>query len=72
MPSSSTSEASGTQGVAPQGTTCPSGNPIKAFNSKRLGKIALTAKAPQYSKIKPDKCFPDPAKAYSAGYKAPK
>lgn len=70
-PPASTPVASG-QGVAPQGTTCPNENPIKAVNSKRLGKIALTTNSPQYSTIKPEKCFPDTATAENAGYKVPK
>lgn len=68
----STSVASGTQGVAPQGATCPNENPIKAVNSKRLGKIALTTNSPEYSTFKPEKCFPDTATAENAGYKVPK
>ncbi|MBV9385535.1 MAG: hypothetical protein JOZ78_03800 [Chroococcidiopsidaceae cyanobacterium CP_BM_ER_R8_30] len=71
-PSSSASPTAQTQGVAPQGTTCPSGNPIKAVNSKRLGKIAVTTKSPNYTKTKPEKCFPDVAAAQKAGYKVPK
>ncbi|MEB3178902.1 MAG: hypothetical protein VKL59_07735 [Nostocaceae cyanobacterium] len=61
-----------TQGVAPQGTSCPSDNPIKGVTSKRLGKIALTSKSPEYNKVTPDKCFPDTAAAQSAGYAVPK
>ncbi len=71
-PGSSTSSASGAQGAAPQGTNCPSNSPIKAVNSKKLGKIALTAKSPAYNKTKPDQCFPDVASAEKAGYKASK
>jgi cytoskeletal protein RodZ len=67
----STSPVAAKQGIAPQGTTCPSGNPIKAVNSKRLGKIALTTNSPEYSKIKPEKCFPDTGTAEVAGYKVP-
>ena len=68
----STPVASGTQGVAPQGATCPNENPIKAVDSKRLGKIALTTNSPEYSTVKPEKCFPDTATAENAGYKVPK
>ena len=68
----STSPTTQVQGVAPQGTTCPSDSPIKAVISKRLGKIALTTKSPRYSKVKPEKCFPDTASAQQAGYKVPK
>jgi hypothetical protein len=60
------------QGVAPQGVNCPSGNQIKAVNSKRLGKIVLTTKSPDYKTVKPDKCFPDTASAQQAGYTIPK
>lgn len=71
-PASSTT-SSGKLGVAPQGTACPSGNPIKAVTSKKLGgKIYLTTKAPNYSKLKPEKCFPDEDTAKNAGYQAPK
>ncbi|HEY9638639.1 MAG TPA: hypothetical protein V6D14_34975 [Coleofasciculaceae cyanobacterium] len=67
-----TSPASGTSGVSPQGTACPSGNPIKGITSKKLGgKIHLTSKSPEYSKTKAEKCFPDTAAAVKAGYKAP-
>lgn len=69
-PSPSTASAASTQGVAPQGTSCPSGNPVKGVNSKRLGKIALTSNSPEYSKTKADKCFPDAATAQQAGYKS--
>jgi len=61
-----------TQGVAPQGTSCPGDNPIKGVTSKRLGKIALTSKSPEYNKVTPDKCFPDTAAAQAAGYTVPK
>lgn len=71
-PPASTPVASGTPGVAPQGVNCPNENPIKAVDSKRLGKIALTTNSPQYSTIKPEKCFPDTATAENAGYKVPK
>lgn len=60
------------QAAAPQGTTCPSGSPIKGITSKRLGKIALTTKSPEYNTAKADKCFPDTAAAVAAGYKVPK
>jgi hypothetical protein len=60
------------EGVAPKGTDCPSGNQIKAVDSKRLGKIILTTKSPDYKTIKPEKCFPDTASAEKAGYKIPK
>ncbi len=72
-PSTSPASASQTQGVAPQGTACPSGNPIKGVDSKKLGgKVALTTKSPVYSTTKATKCFPDTATAEQAGYKASK
>ncbi len=64
--------AQATQAAAPQGTTCPSGSPIKGVTSKRLGKIVLTTKSPEYNTAKADKCFPDTAAAVAAGYKVPK
>ncbi len=71
-PASSTA-SSGTLGVAPKGTACPSGNPIKGVTSKKLGgKIYLTTKSPSYSTLKPEKCFPDADTAKNAGYQAPK
>ena len=71
--SSTTSASSGKLGVAPQGTACPTGNPIKGITSKKLGgKIYLTSKFPDYSNLKPEKCFPDEDTAKTAGYQAPK
>jgi hypothetical protein len=71
--SSTTSSSSGNLGVAPQGTACPSGSSIKGITSKKLGgKIYLTTKSPEYSKIKPEKCFADVDAAKKAGYGAPK
>lgn len=55
-----------------QGTNCPSDTPIKGVNSKRLGKIALTTKSPEYNTAKADKCFASTAAAQQAGYKVPK
>ncbi|RCJ32912.1 hypothetical protein A6770_18490 [Nostoc minutum NIES-26] len=60
-----------TQGVVPQGTTCPKDHPIKGVTSKRLGKIALATQSPEYTKAKPDICFSDTATAQQAGYKVP-
>jgi hypothetical protein len=83
-PSTTTSESSSTPasspassstqklGTSPQGTNCPSGNPVKAVTSKKLGKIYLTTQSPQYKTIKPDKCFPDVNAAKQAGYGASK
>lgn len=68
---STTSSASGKLGVAPQGTTCPSDAPIKGVTSKKQGKLYHTTKYPDYSKVKPEKCFADVATAEKAGYKAP-
>jgi len=71
-PAASTA-SSGKLGVAPQGKACPSGNPIKGVTSKKLGgKIYLTTKVPNYSTLKPEKCFPDEDAAKKAGYQAPK
>ena len=61
-----------TQGVAPEEGNCPSGNPIKGISSKRLGKIALTSKSPDYKTAKAEKCFADSAAAKLAGYAVPK
>lgn len=70
---STTASSGAKEGVAPQGTACPAGNPIKGVTSKKLGgKIYLTNKSPQYSTIKPEKCFPNEAAAKQAGYGAPK
>jgi hypothetical protein len=68
----STSAAQTTQGVAAQGGDCPSANPIKGINSKKLGKIALTTKSPSYKTTKAEKCFADSAAAKLAGYAVPK
>lgn len=67
-----TSAAQTTQGVAAQGGDCPSANPIKGINSKKLGKIALTTKSPSYKTTKAEKCFADSAAAKLAGYAVPK
>jgi hypothetical protein len=68
----STPVAQTTQGVAAQAGDCPSANPIKGINSKKLGKIALTTKSPSYKTTKADKCFADAAAAQQAGYAVPK
>jgi hypothetical protein len=68
---SSTASSGSAQGVAPQGTNCPSGNLIKGVNSPKLGgKIALTTKSPSYAQTKAEKCFADTAAAAQAGYKS--
>jgi hypothetical protein len=71
-PSTSKPAVKSAQGVAPQGVNCPSANPIKGVTSKRLGKIALTAKSSEYKTAKADKCFADTAAAKQAGYAVPK
>ncbi|MBW4601875.1 MAG: hypothetical protein KME29_20435 [Calothrix sp. FI2-JRJ7] len=63
--------AQATQAAA-QGTNCPSDSPVKGVNSKRLGKIALTTKSPEYNTAKADKCFANTAVAQEAGYTVPK
>ncbi|MDV2993290.1 MAG: hypothetical protein N4J56_002944 [Chroococcidiopsis sp. SAG 2025] len=55
-----------------QQTSCADGNPIKAIDSKRLGKIALTPKSPVYDKVEPLRCFPNTSAAQEAGYTVPK
>ena len=70
---STTASSGAKEGVAPQGTACPAGNPIKGVTSKKLGgKIYFTSKSPEYNKLKAEKCFPNEAAAKQAGYAAPK
>lgn len=64
------SGASGKLGVAPKGTTCPTGSPIKGVTSKKQGKVYHTTKYPDYKTVKAEKCFADVAAAEKAGYKA--
>jgi hypothetical protein len=70
---STTASSGAKEGVAPQGTACPAGNPIKGLTSKKLGgKIYVTTKSPDYNKLKAEKCFTNEAAAKQAGYAAPK
>jgi hypothetical protein len=68
--SSPTSASTQKLGIAPKGTDCPTDSPVKAVTSKKLGKIYLTTKSPQYKTIKPEKCFADVDSAKQAGYGA--
>ncbi len=59
-------------GVKPQGTTCPADAPVKGNLSKRRGKIYHLPSSPNYSRVKPEECFPNAAAAEKAGFHAPR
>ncbi|MDF5731682.1 MAG: hypothetical protein PUP92_27670 [Rhizonema sp. PD38] len=72
-PAADTSSSAGTtdtQGVKPNGTTCPSGSPVKGETTKKRGKIYIVTKSPAYAKSPVELCFKDTASAEKAGYKA--